>query len=117
MIGTLSSVASGVGEGVGGMSSIPITAAIALMLCAPPSVRATYGVYRALSVVALDDSLVVATVALITVPVLVVLASEVLVPRCLHTHVADASDRFQALLPLVAPYGHVTPVEVDHALG
>jgi hypothetical protein len=195
VVSALSGVASGLGGG--GESSSPLMAAMALMPCAPPSIRATYGVYRALSVVALNDSLlgvlegtlivlgaavalgccalavcmrrrgtwagrlaaarcpnypfavltvlhlpmsyaavvvalgsaaeaapwqrgaalVVAVVVLIAVPLLVVLASALLVPRRFHAHVADASDWVQARLWLLSPSGHVAPVEVDRALG
>jgi hypothetical protein len=55
-ISALSTVASGLGGGEGGTST-QVMAAIAMMPCAPPSIRATYGVYRALSVVALNNSL------------------------------------------------------------
>jgi hypothetical protein len=56
-----------------------------------------------------DVALVEAVVLLIAMPLLVVLASALLVPRRFHAHVADASDWVQAS-------GHVAPVEVDRAL-
>jgi hypothetical protein len=171
-------------------------AALALMPCASPSIRATYGVYRAPSVVALDDSLfgvfegtlivlgavvalsgcalavciwrhmtwpirfaasrfpnyafatltalhlpmsyaavvlasgsageaphsqrdsalAVSVVVLIAVPVIVTLASQLLVPRRFHAHVPNAADWVQVRLSLLVPHGHVAPVEVDRAL-
>ena len=42
----------------GAEMSNQVMAVMALMLCATPNIRATYGVYRALSVVALYDSLI-----------------------------------------------------------
>jgi hypothetical protein len=57
-MGAASTAAASLSGGGGEASNSAVMAAIALMPCATPSIRATYGVYRALSVVALDDALI-----------------------------------------------------------